>query len=310
MLKKYINCPFCNLKKNKYWYTYGQFDSDLNSYPIYKCISCKSASVIPAPTKGFLENFYKSEQNSMQKNINKKSVKQKLEEVLLQENEFPNSTIDSQRIINNLKKITDGKDFLDVGAGYGFFSNEAQKAKFNVRALELNSSVRDIFKLLNNFEAENINFDEEFVKINNQKFDIVLLSQVLEHIPLKLNPIKNIYNTLKPNGICVIAVPHFGSTFSILQGKKDMFIDPPEHVNFFSINGLNNIFKRNGFELVKIETVSRVNKKKIASRFKIFSLIINLALTLFIKLSDKINKGMYIQAYYKKIMLYTTNDKI
>jgi len=301
MLKEYINCPFCNFKKNKYWYTYGELDSDRNSYPIYKCISCKSASVIPTPTKEFLENFYKSEQNSMEKNINEESVKQKLDEIILQEKEFPNSTIDARRIIDNLKIITDGKDFLDVGAGYGFFSNEAKKAKFNVRALELNSSVRDIFKLLNNFEAENNNFDEEFVKNNNQKFDIVLLSQVLEHIPLDFNPVKNIYNSLKPNGICAIAVPHFGSSFSILQGKKDMFIDPPEHVNFFSIEGLNNIFKRNGFELVKIETVSRASKKKIASKFKIFSLIINPALTLFIKLSDKINKGMYIQAYYKKI---------
>jgi len=299
--ENFISCTFCNLKTLKFWFNHISVNSSNKIFPIFKCSSCKGAVVNPTPSNDFLEKFYKSDQNSMEQNIPNQTDEDTLQFILNEEKEFPNSTIDAKKIINNLTKITNQKKFLDVGAGYGFFSREANKANFDVTALELNDNVRKIFKLLNGFEAINKNFNKKFVDENKQKFDVVLLSQVLEHIPMEADPISNIYNLLKPGGICVVAVPHFGSTFSILQGKKDMFIDPPEHLNFFSKKALILIFKKFGFKLIKIETVSRINKNKIKSKFKIFSWIIIFILNLFEKLSNGINRGMYIQAYFKKL---------
>lgn len=301
MTENFISCTFCNLKTLKFWFNHISVNSSNKIFPIFKCSSCKGAVVNPTPSNDFLEKFYKSDQNSMEQNIPNQTDEDTLQFILNEEKEFPNSTIDAKKIINNLTKITNQKKFLDVGAGYGFFSREANKANFDVTALELNDNVRKIFKLLNGFEAINKNFNKKFVDENKQKFDVVLLSQVLEHIPMEADPISNIYNLLKPGGICVVAVPHFGSTFSILQGKKDMFIDPPEHLNFFSKKALILIFKKFGFKLIKIETVSRINKNKIKSKFKIFSWIIIFILNLFEKLSNGINRGMYIQAYFKKL---------
>lgn len=300
MTDHFINCTFCNLKTSKFWFNHISTNPTDRIFSIFMCSSCGGAFVNPAPSKDFLLNFYKSDQNSMENNLSNQTDKDKLQVILNEEKEFPNSTLDAKKIINNITNITNKKIFLDVGAGYGFFSKEAKKANFDVTALELNDNVRKIFKLLNGFEAVNKNFNEEFVEENKEKFDIVLLSQVLEHIPMEFNPIKNIYNLLKTGGICVIAVPHLGSTFSMLQGKKDMFITPPEHLNFFSKKALTLIFKKFGFKLLKIETVSRINKNKIKSKFKIFSPIINFILNLFIKFSDRINKGIYIQAYFQK----------
>ena len=301
MTENFISCTFCNLKTLKFWFNHISVNSSNKIFPIFKCSSCKGAVVNPTPSNDFLEKFYKSDQNSMEQNIPNQTDEDTLQFILNEEKEFPNSTVDAKKIINNLTKITNQKKFLDVGAGYGFFSREANKANFDVTALELNDNVRKIFKLLNGFEAINKNFNKKFVDENKQKFDVVLLSQVLEHIPMEADPISNIYNLLKPGGICVVAVPHFGSTFSILQGKKDMFIDPPEHLNFFSKKALILIFKKFGFKLIKIETVSRINKNKIKSKFKIFSWIIIFILNLFEKLSNGINRGMYIQAYFKKL---------
>ncbi len=301
MTENFISCTFCNLKTLKFWFNHVSVNSSNKIFPIFKCSSCKGAVVNPTPSNDFLEKFYKSDQNSMEQNIPNQTDEDTLQFILNEEKEFPNSTIDAKKIINNLTKITNQKKFLDVGAGYGFFSREAKKANFDVTALELNDNVRKIFKLLNGFEAINKNFNKKFVDENKQKFDVVLLSQVLEHIPMEVDPISNIYNLLKHGGICVVAVPHFGSTFSILQGKNDMFIDPPEHLNFFSKKALILIFKKFGFKLIKIETVSRINKNKIKSKFKIFSWIIIFILNLFEKLSNGINRGMYIQAYFKKL---------
>ena len=53
----------------------------------------------------------------------------------------------------------------------------------------------------------------------------------------------NLSAILVPDGIVAVAVPHFGSLLSRLQGKKDMFICPPEHLNFFSRRGLDSALR-------------------------------------------------------------------
>jgi hypothetical protein len=44
------------------------------------------------------------------------------EKVLADEDAFPNSSVDSERIANHCRELGIGSRFLDVGAGYGFFS--------------------------------------------------------------------------------------------------------------------------------------------------------------------------------------------
>ena len=83
-----------------------------------------------------------------------------------------------------------------------------------------------------------------FVQANPGSFDVVLMSQVLEHITDLESTLDYLRDLLAPNGIAAIAVPHFGSWLSRLQGKKDMFIVPPEHLNFFSRAGLTALFDR------------------------------------------------------------------
>jgi 2-polyprenyl-3-methyl-5-hydroxy-6-metoxy-1,4-benzoquinol methylase len=294
-------CPFCRSGKTKFWFHHVS-EQDGKSYPIYKCAACGSAFVHPSPTPEFLNEYYSSTVTAV-RNINGESVSESFAQVLRQESEFPNATIDAERIAVNLKAVASGPKMLDVGAGCGFFSRAVTSLGFRVTAIELNEQSRAVFRLMNSFDALNVAFDEGFSTKHAGIFDVVLLTQVLEHIPMESKPVENIHKVLSPNGICAITVPHFRSSVSVLQGKKDMFIRPPEHLNFFTISGLDALFRANGFEAIKHETISRFDKSKLRAKIRpsIVADSIAKALTPFLSASDRFDRGMFIHSYFKKV---------
>ena len=299
--KKVVKCNICN-SDSFFWFT-SNYD-ELNPFDIYKCNNCKSAFVNPSPSEDALKQFYNSEKNSMTNNISS-DTPEAIKEIIRYEENNPNSTIDAQRIIANLKEIRPPNNnsnlFLDVGAGYGFFSNAAKNAGYEVEALESNKIVQKVFFELNKFNPKDKFFNGQYAKENQNKFSIILLSQVLEHLSLESKPVLNIRNCMKDQGVAVICVPHFRSLISMLQGKNDMFITPPEHLNFFTIKGLNKLFQSNGFKLIKIETVSRLSMETIANRFGPLSGLVYFPIQIILKLADYLNLGMFINAYYEKV---------
>jgi len=131
------------------------------------------------------------------------------------------------------------------------------KRVFKVQACEPNPSCRAVFSELTGFEADPETFNPSIAARYAGRFEVFLMSQVLEHIATLDETLKLIHEILKEGGIAVIAVPHFKSFISILQGKKDMFIIPPVHLNFFSKAGLISLFSRHNFTVLRLETISR-----------------------------------------------------
>jgi 2-polyprenyl-3-methyl-5-hydroxy-6-metoxy-1,4-benzoquinol methylase len=294
-------CPFCNAKDSKYWFT-NTSNADLLPYKIQRCNACKSAFVSTLPSDEYLKEFYSGEMNSHGGILKDADVEKHYKLILNNEENYPNSILDAQRIASYCKKFSSGNNFLDIGAGYGFFTNAAKSAGFDCTAIEAGLNNCKLFKLMNGFEPFNQMFDEKFTEENRNKFDVVLLSQVLEHIPNPQTTIRNIRAVLKAGGICVIAVPHFGSLVSKIQGTKDMFIIPPEHLNFFSLTGLNQAFKNNGFSVLMSHTVSRYDRNKLKNRIKplFLSKLAYGVIATGLHISDVLNRGMFINSYFKK----------
>lgn len=128
------------------------------------------------------------------------------------------------------------------------------------------------------------------------------MSQVLEHLANPVEAVQNLHAVLRPAGIAAIAVPYFGSLLSLLQGNNDMYITPPEHLNFFSKRGLTKLFVRNGFSVRLIETVSKTPRRRIEDlfRFNLCGAVGWRAVYAAIRLSDWFNRGMVLNAYFEK----------
>jgi SAM-dependent methyltransferase len=182
------------------------------------------------------------------------------------------------------------------------FSKTALEMGFDVSACEPNANARGVFRQLNGFEPDPDMFDREYALVHKGAFDVVLLSQVLEHAVYPEEVVRSIHMVLSEGGIAAVAVPHFGSALSRIQGKKDMFISPPEHLNFFSRKGLTALFAGNDFRLEFIETVSKVPRGRIEDTVKlpVVSAAVWKGLYGLLKLSEFFGLGMVINAYFRK----------
>ncbi len=89
----------------------------------------------------------------------------------------------------------------------------------------------------------------------DERFDLVILSGVLEHIRDLETHLSSIYNILEENGKVLVVVPD--------ASRFDCFPDAPyqqfsmEHINFFSPVSLCNLMSRNKYRTVSAEQMER-----------------------------------------------------
>lgn len=287
MINKNNECIVCN-SDSIFWFSKV---NQYGSYKIYKCSNCKTAFVSPRPTIKYLNDFYS--QNS--------GTYESISEIIEGEKNYPNSSIDAKRFINNSLRLNNNKKgfFLDVGAGYGYCSKEAKDNALEVVSLEIGDFRTKALKELWGINAVNILF-EDFLD-DYEKYSYILMSQILEHTISPVTFIQKALNLLEPKGIICIAVPNFNSFFRYILGKRDIFIIPPEHLNFFTPKGLRIILENNGFEIIKLDFISRLPFSSRLSKIKIAQKLINYFENLFCKTIDKIGIGMFINIYARKI---------
>ncbi|WP_375314028.1 class I SAM-dependent methyltransferase [Bradyrhizobium sp. A5] len=294
------DCLFCRHPQPEYWFSKRSKHNN-RPYPLFRCSNCGGAFVFPVPSEQELHEFYTSPQSALELSLRADDPLDQYKQAVQEEVEFPNSTVDAKRMAETLKSLAPGTRALDVGSGYGFFSRALLDAGFSVDAIELGEASRKIHARMTGFEPKAEPFDADFARRNSGSYDAILLSQVLEHLPMDADPIGSLHVLLRKNGVCAIAIPHFRSYLSMLQGKGDMFISPPEHLNYFTVKSLDEAFASRGFQAMKFETVSRFDYRKFKKRFGALSPVPSLALKGFLGVSSLMDKGMFINGYFRKL---------
>lgn len=94
------------------------------------------------------------------------------------------------------------------------------------------------------------------------KFDIMLLSHSLEHFNKDgvSELLKDLYESIDDNGIIVIEVPNNDFRNKIYKDGIERINDTP-HLQFFSIESLEYLFKNNGFEILFNNSAGRLISK-------------------------------------------------
>ena len=201
--------------------------------------------IYPLPNKKKMEEYYKKKYFS--ETISYKD-KFRIEE------ESYHSCIALTQIYMLNKKIKklNKKNLLDLGAGKGtFLSNIKHHFKSSL-------GVDFSFKNLSKKNKSKINFfsmnPEKFIEKNLNKFDIITLNNVLEHVPYPIIFMKKLKKNIKKNTYIILTIPN---DFSDLQketnkrvNKKNYWLCPPEHLNYFNKNNFINFSKKIGFTIV------------------------------------------------------------
>ena len=106
-------------------------------------------------------------------------------------------------------RIRPGERVLDVGCGIGVVAyNIATKAGAEVTGIDLNA--RNIIQAQEQFRHEHICYrvGDVLTDLPDERFDVVILSNVLEHIEDRVEFLRNLCRTVSPNRI-LIRVPLF-----------------------------------------------------------------------------------------------------
>jgi SAM-dependent methyltransferase len=288
------SCPACLSQRLHLWF---EKVMPAGPYRVYRCKACGSAFVLPRPGDAELEQFYRTKSYGPNGGHRPED---RVTAITEREARYPNTTLDAVRMVSQCAELASGRRFLDVGAGFGFFTREAVRQGFAATALEPSAPCRELFAVLNGFEPAPSLLTGAFADAYRGAFDVVLMSQVLEHLPDLDAVLGWLKDLLSPQGVAAIAVPRFRSVVSILQGRDDMFVIPPEHLNFLTLRGLNTLFERQGFRCLRTETISRFDPSRLRPRVPAAANALAAALRGGLSVADRLGRGMYINAYFQK----------
>jgi SAM-dependent methyltransferase len=100
-------------------------------------------------------------------------------------------------------------------------------------------------------------------------FGLVIMNQVLEHVPSPTATLREIHRILVPGGRLYLTVPNFGSFEASLCGPQWAGLRLPEHLHHFTSAPLRTMLERAGFriEVWRTDTVLPIMRESLVSRF-------------------------------------------
>lgn len=117
---------------------------------------------------------------------------------------------------------------LEIGCAHGGFLRLAQSAGFESLGVEMDDAIVELAKLW--FGVNVVRGPLEEISPPPGVFDVIVMLDVIEHLPAPAASLALITKHLAPNGVLMIQTPEFTA------GREPswMMFNAPEHINLFS----------------------------------------------------------------------------
>jgi 2-polyprenyl-3-methyl-5-hydroxy-6-metoxy-1,4-benzoquinol methylase len=149
---------------------------------------------------------------------------------------------------------TKGRKAYDIGFGYAQALLYLKEKGLICGGIEPSQEGVDYAKQ-HGINGKVAGIEEPESYISEEKQDIVLLINVLEHLRTPYETLTNIREHLiADNGILVIDVPNEFNAFQMAANTqydlKDWWVAPPKHINYFSLSSLVTLLNKAKFEVI------------------------------------------------------------
>ncbi len=228
----YVTCPICKSDSYKHLFEKERF-------AIVKCKNCGFVLVNPQLSPDSLSKSY---------NNNEISPKDYYKSTIKEDKHTFNERLE---LIEKYKKV--GR-LLDVGCNIGTLLGVANKRGWDCIGIDINRST------LETCRAKGYNVVEGPLEENtfkNSKFDVVIMSDLIEHLPYPNDTLSIVRKVMAPGGLLFIATPDVDSLFPRISGPKWIEYKPKEHLWYFSRKTIRILLSQNGFKVIKIKTAGR-----------------------------------------------------
>lgn len=300
MLKP-VKCNLCD--SDKYSVVYKTYEGDISgmepnfyaithnardiSMRIVKCAKCGLIYANPRPSVSKLMSSYQ----------------ESVDDLYLEEE--AGRRLSAASMLREVKRFKKHGRLLDIGCAAGFLLEEARKAGFEIHGVELSKWAVDYSR--DKFGINTIHHGLlEGSEYPASYFDVIVLSDVIEHLTGPKGTLIKIRKILKPNGVICINTPDIGSFVSRVLKAKWWGVKRA-HLYYFTRKSLYNMLKHAGFVPVKTRTHSRIfTIKYLVGRladyngtlYKIFAFLTNNGLK---NKLIAVNLGDQIEVYAQKM---------
>lgn len=243
-------CPVCN--GHGFFPAEKVFDDrygEPNSYLLARCAKCGHIATLPRFCESDLPRLYST--YYPRKGIRAENVADevlKVKSVFAQLVRWWNGTNNQGQY-----SVRAGETMLDVGCGSGASLLEAKLLGAIPFGIETDFNVQPIAKALGlTIHFGNLK-DRPFP---GQVFELIVLNQVIEHLPDPDWALQTLNEMLAPNGRMVLAFPNTSSLWRSLFGMRWINWHVPYHLHHFNHKSFVHMVKRCGFEVTLSKTVT------------------------------------------------------
>lgn len=160
--------------------------------------------------------------------------------------------------ITNLIGDLKDKDVLDIGCGNGFLGNHfkslgAKSADGCDISKEAVKKATEVLDFVVECDLEVDDFSEKFL---GKKYDVIVATELIEHLFKPDIFVEKIKPLLKENGVLILTTPNFlvwtnrlRMLFGQFEYTKTGFLDEG-HIHFFTYTSLKKMLKENGYQVV------------------------------------------------------------
>jgi 2-polyprenyl-3-methyl-5-hydroxy-6-metoxy-1,4-benzoquinol methylase len=145
-----------------------------------------------------------------------------------------------------IKKFSQNGVVLDIGAGVGDLVKSLQENGVEARGFEPSEKARLVAK------EKGIDLHSNLDSFELQKFDLISMYHVLEHVRDVQQQKQEILRLLKPKGVLILALPNYESYDAKFYGKFWAGYDVPRHLFHFNKKAVESLFQEE-FEIVKMQ---------------------------------------------------------
>lgn len=223
----------------------GNVLDSVAGYDVIACESCGYTHILPIPDQQELCSVYQEEYYSKEKPL---FIERQIEDI-----KWWNLVFDDRYDFFERVLPIQRRSILDIGCGPGFFLKRGGERGWQGVGLEPSRQAAEFAErqgctVLNQFMHE-VDLAGE-----GKRFDVVHMSEVLEHIPDPLNLCKTACALLSEGGVVCVVVPNDYNPFQkVLReqvGFPPYWLAPPHHINYFDYDSMEALLIKAGFRIL------------------------------------------------------------